>query len=382
MKPPAMRTIPPSRYQLLGPRRHDVEVVEDDHERPQDQQRQDERSHPLGAHLVRCGGWAGCSGRWRSGEGPPPSPDGRTALARRRPRDPACSPSAEDSHDGAPAGAADGGPVMSGAWAPGSCSSTTTTPSPTTWCRSWVRSAPSPSSSATTPSTSRASGSSAPTAIVISPGPGRPEDGGVSLAVVAELGGEIPILGVCLGHQCIGQAFGARIVAAPELMHGKTSAIFHTGVGRLRRPAQPVRGHPLPLADRRPGLAPRRPRDHRRDGRRHRDGPAAPGAAHRRGAVPPRVHPHAATGPDLLANFLGSLGAATRAEPPPARGRRRRLPVLLASVVVVVPEHPARSVTVMVTVVPESTAPRRRGSGSGRSRPGSDRWSTGRSRRG
>ena len=94
----------------------------------------------------------------------------------------------------------------------------------------------------------RASEQLGPDGIVISPGPGRPEDGGVSMAVVAELGGETPILGVCLGHQCIGQVFGARIVSAPELMHGKTSAIFHTGVGRLRGHAQPLRGDALPLA--------------------------------------------------------------------------------------------------------------------------------------
>jgi anthranilate synthase/aminodeoxychorismate synthase-like glutamine amidotransferase len=71
----------------------------------------------------------------------------------------------------------------------------------------------------------------APDALIISPGPGRPEDGGISLAVVAELGGEIPILGVCLGHQVIGQAFGATVGRAHELMHGKTSQVFHAGVG-------------------------------------------------------------------------------------------------------------------------------------------------------
>src|SRR5580658_8722482 len=58
-----------------------------------------------------------------------------------------------------------------------------------------------------------------PDAVVISPGPGRPDDSGISLAVVEELAGEFPILGVCLGHQCIGQAYGGRIVQAPVLMH-------------------------------------------------------------------------------------------------------------------------------------------------------------------
>jgi anthranilate synthase component II len=70
-----------------------------------------------------------------------------------------------------------------------------------------------------------------PDGIVISPGPGRPEDSGISLEVVRLLSGEIPILGVCLGHQCIGQAFGAHIVSAPVIMHGKTSMISHDGRG-------------------------------------------------------------------------------------------------------------------------------------------------------
>ena len=67
--------------------------------------------------------------------------------------------------------------------------------------------------------------------ILISPGPGRPEDGGVSLAALDQLAGEIPILGVCLGNQCIGQAYGGQVVAAPHLMHGKTSEIHHDGLG-------------------------------------------------------------------------------------------------------------------------------------------------------
>jgi anthranilate synthase component 2 len=71
----------------------------------------------------------------------------------------------------------------------------------------------------------------APDAVLISPGPGRPEDAGISIAVVRELAGEIPILGVCLGHQAIGQAYGGDVVSAPTLMHGKTSAIHHGGQG-------------------------------------------------------------------------------------------------------------------------------------------------------
>jgi anthranilate synthase/aminodeoxychorismate synthase-like glutamine amidotransferase len=71
----------------------------------------------------------------------------------------------------------------------------------------------------------------APDGIVISPGPGTPDDAGRSNAVVAELGGRIPILGVCLGHQCIAAVYGARIVRAPELLHGKTSQVHHDGAG-------------------------------------------------------------------------------------------------------------------------------------------------------
>ena len=67
----------------------------------------------------------------------------------------------------------------------------------------------------------------APDAILVSPGPGRPEDAGISNDVIARLGGSIPILGVCLGHQCIGQVFGADIVRAGEVMHGKTSFVHH-----------------------------------------------------------------------------------------------------------------------------------------------------------
>lgn len=66
-----------------------------------------------------------------------------------------------------------------------------------------------------------------PTHIVISPGPGRPDDAGISKDLIKEFSGKIPILGVCLGHQCIGEVYGGKITNAPELMHGKTSEIYH-----------------------------------------------------------------------------------------------------------------------------------------------------------
>lgn len=68
-----------------------------------------------------------------------------------------------------------------------------------------------------------------PERIVISPGPGTPDDAGVSLNVIERMAGKIPILGVCLGHQSIGQVFGGRVIRAPELMHGKASEICHDG---------------------------------------------------------------------------------------------------------------------------------------------------------
>ena len=70
-----------------------------------------------------------------------------------------------------------------------------------------------------------------PDGILISPGPGTPDDAGVSLRVIGELGPSIPVFGVCLGHQSIGQRFGGRVVRAQRLMHGRTSEIYHSGVG-------------------------------------------------------------------------------------------------------------------------------------------------------
>jgi anthranilate synthase component II len=71
----------------------------------------------------------------------------------------------------------------------------------------------------------------APAGILISPGPGRPADAGITEDVIRQLGAETPILGVCLGHQAIGEVFGGRVTYAPELMHGKTSEVQHDGAG-------------------------------------------------------------------------------------------------------------------------------------------------------
>ena len=78
-----------------------------------------------------------------------------------------------------------------------------------------------------------------PDAILVSPGPGRPENAGISQQVIAELGPHIPLLGVCLGHQAIGQVFGGDVVRAPSLLHGKTSAVNHHGGGVLAGLSQP-----------------------------------------------------------------------------------------------------------------------------------------------
>jgi len=79
-----------------------------------------------------------------------------------------------------------------------------------------------------------------PDRICISPGPGRPENAGISSELIRELGPRVPILGVCLGHQCIAQVFGGEIVRAEKLMHGKTSQIHHQGRGVFERLAEPL----------------------------------------------------------------------------------------------------------------------------------------------
>ena len=154
-----------------------------------------------------------------------------------------------------------------------------------------------------------------PDAVLISPGPGRPEDGGVSLEAIRELAGEVPLLGVCLGHQCIAQAFGAEIEAAPHLMHGKTSEIHHDESGiyaGLPHPFVATRYHSLVV---RPDSV---PADFvvtatSSDG-------VVMGLRHRTLAVEGvQFHPESvltASGPALLANFLAQLATAPL---PPAR---------------------------------------------------------------
>jgi len=87
-----------------------------------------------------------------------------------------------------------------------------------------------------------------PSHIVISPGPGTPEDGGISNEVIRRFAPLTPILGVCLGHQCIGHVFGGKVGRAPRLMHGKTSLIYHTGQGifnGIPSPFEATRYHSL-----------------------------------------------------------------------------------------------------------------------------------------
>ena len=163
-----------------------------------------------------------------------------------------------------------------------------------------------------------------PDGIVISPGPGRPEDAGVSMELIRELGPTVPILGVCLGHQCIGQVFGGIIASAPELMHGKTSQVRHKGVGvfaGLENPLVATRYHSLVIE---PQTCPPRlditawGEDGVIMAVRHKTYPHIQGV---------QFHPESIltiSGKQLLKNFLVSLcQSATRAASPSKKGKKR-----------------------------------------------------------
>jgi len=149
-----------------------------------------------------------------------------------------------------------------------------------------------------------------PAGVVLSPGPGRPESAGICLDLIAQLGPSLPILGVCLGHQSIGQAFGGRVTRAETLMHGKTSEIHHQGAGIFQGLATPftaTRYHSLVVE--RASLpdcleVTAWTADGTIMGLRHRDYPHIQGV---------QFHPESVLttlGKPLLQNFLASLPAA------------------------------------------------------------------------
>ena len=145
----------------------------------------------------------------------------------------------------------------------------------------------------------------APERIVISPGPGRPEDAGVTVPLIRQYAATIPILGVCLGHQAIGQAFGGRIVAAPTLRHGKRSPVEHDGRGvfaGLDHPLEAGRYHSLCVGETdlpdALEIAARSADDGAVMGLRHREFPLHGVQFHPESVLTP-------AGPHLLRNFLG-----------------------------------------------------------------------------
>ncbi len=149
----------------------------------------------------------------------------------------------------------------------------------------------------------------APDAILISPGPGTPDDAGLSNDVIRAHAGRTPILGVCLGHQCIGALYGGDVVRAPELVHGKTSEVHHDGAGvfaGLPRPFEATRYHSLVVDDA------TFPVEHLEVTARTANG-LVMGLRHRTLAVEGvQFHPESIltrAGMDLLGNFLRSLPA-------------------------------------------------------------------------
>ncbi len=147
-----------------------------------------------------------------------------------------------------------------------------------------------------------------PDAVLISPGPGTPDDAGVSNEVIRTFGGKVPVLGVCLGHQCIGQVYGAEVVRAPRVMHGKTSLIRHQGSGvfaGLPDPLEATRYHSL-IVDRASVPACLEITAETDDG-------IVMGLRHRElGVEGVQFHPESILtvgGHDLLRNFLAAAGA-------------------------------------------------------------------------
>ena len=128
-----------------------------------------------------------------------------------------------------------------------------------------------------------------PERIVVSPGPCTPAEAGISIDLIRAAAGQVPLLGVCLGHQSIGEAFGARVSHAGEIMHGKISTVTHDGQGRLRVAAAAVRGDSLSFTGDRAGLAAGRARGLGAGGERSDHGSPPPHAADRGRPVPPRV---------------------------------------------------------------------------------------------
>ncbi|MDP6761162.1 MAG: aminodeoxychorismate/anthranilate synthase component II [Acidimicrobiales bacterium] len=146
-----------------------------------------------------------------------------------------------------------------------------------------------------------------PDAVLVSPGPGRPEDAGVSTSIIHWAAGRVPVLGVCLGHQCIGAAWGGNVVRAPEVMHGKTSRIHHEGAGvfaGLPSPFEATRYHSL-LVERSSLPGEFEVTASTEDG-------LVMGLRHRNLDVEGvQFHPESiltASGHDLLANFLARVG--------------------------------------------------------------------------
>ena len=156
-----------------------------------------------------------------------------------------------------------------------------------------------------------------PERIVVSPGPCTPAEAGISVELIRAAAGQVPLLGVCLGHQCVGEAFGGRVESAGEIMHGKVSTISHDGRGvfaGLPEPFEAIRYHSLAIA---PDSVP----DELEVTARAESG-VIMGVRHRSLAVEGvQFHPESimtTTGHDLLRNFLaiGSHGAPRAAEAP------------------------------------------------------------------